>query len=401
MLTTKAVRDLEVKAQDYVAWDRPGFGVRVRPSGVKSYVLMYRAKDGPLRKMTLAKVDDLPLSKAREEAERFLAKAKLGKDPARERTEKRRSPTVAALADRWIERDGIAEKTRREYRRQLDAEILPRIGKKKLASLSQADVERVYFAILDSGRAPLASSVVKTVSSLLSWGVDRREIQTNVAAGVKKAAGAGVDRRTLTEDEASRLLVVLDEIRDRRHDSKIAAHNARVAAAFRLTLLVGIRPSDAYNLRWGMIDWDANLIRFNPEDQKADHDMPGYLGSAAVRLLRELENEKADPKYVFPSRRVEGEPISDPRKLWGQIRKRAKLRTDLNPKHLRKTHGTLALNWDQPMAVVSKGIRHASTKTTEKHYAFMGEKRVADAEEIIQRKIAALGNKPAEVRPIR
>ena len=44
-ITKRLVDGLQATDRDYIIWDGalPGFGVRVRPSGSKSYVVQYRA----------------------------------------------------------------------------------------------------------------------------------------------------------------------------------------------------------------------------------------------------------------------------------------------------------------------------------------------------------------------
>ncbi len=53
-ITKRIVDGLEAGFSDYVGWDSelPGFGVRVRPTGNKSFIVVYRAGAGrkaPLR----------------------------------------------------------------------------------------------------------------------------------------------------------------------------------------------------------------------------------------------------------------------------------------------------------------------------------------------------------------
>lgn len=50
-LTKRIIDGLEITGADYVAWDAdlPGFGVRVRASGAKSYIVLYRRGLGETR----------------------------------------------------------------------------------------------------------------------------------------------------------------------------------------------------------------------------------------------------------------------------------------------------------------------------------------------------------------
>src|SRR5262245_50083389 len=88
-------------------WDErlPGFGLQIRESGSRSFIIQYRVrgggKYGPSRRMTLGPCPPLTLARARRKAEQLLAAVVTGEDPARERKRESRSPTVRALAERF------------------------------------------------------------------------------------------------------------------------------------------------------------------------------------------------------------------------------------------------------------------------------------------------------------
>lgn len=86
-LTADAISSLAPRHSEYTVWDYQvtGFGVRVRVSGHKSFVLLYRIRGlGKLKKMTIGSLQDMSLEAARELAKgcRFLAR--VGRDPAKQ-----------------------------------------------------------------------------------------------------------------------------------------------------------------------------------------------------------------------------------------------------------------------------------------------------------------------------
>ena len=87
ILTDLTLRKLLPRGSSRVEiWDAKvsGFGVRVSPSGSKSFVLVYRHKGRP-RRMTLGKYPLMGLAVARELALTALRDAKAGVDPQTEK----------------------------------------------------------------------------------------------------------------------------------------------------------------------------------------------------------------------------------------------------------------------------------------------------------------------------
>src|SRR5215207_1467024 len=85
--TDRRVASLKPKPARVEYFDRtlPGFGLRVTPTGAKSWVLLYRiASGGKLRRLTLGTYPDLGLANARDTARVELQKAQAGRDPGTE-----------------------------------------------------------------------------------------------------------------------------------------------------------------------------------------------------------------------------------------------------------------------------------------------------------------------------
>src|SRR4030095_3621182 len=106
-ITKRIVDALRAGASEFTIWDDtvPGFGVRVRPSGAMSYVVIYRVGSGrgaPVRRYTIAAVGKIAPERARERAKAVLGSVAHGHDPANQKATERGMPTVAEIADRFM-----------------------------------------------------------------------------------------------------------------------------------------------------------------------------------------------------------------------------------------------------------------------------------------------------------
>ena len=99
-LTKRFVDDLSAPAaRELVVWDDdlPGFGVRVKEGGGKSFLVQYRNANGRSRRLTLGRYGVLTPDEARRLARKTLADVAHGLDPAEARQADRRALTIAEL----------------------------------------------------------------------------------------------------------------------------------------------------------------------------------------------------------------------------------------------------------------------------------------------------------------
>lgn len=103
-ITKRLVDSVQVSTTGFVLLDSEltGFGLRVRPSGARSYIVVYRADQGrkaPVRKVTIGAVGKCTPDQARMIARQLIGSVAHGRDPATERAEARSGMTVADLAE--------------------------------------------------------------------------------------------------------------------------------------------------------------------------------------------------------------------------------------------------------------------------------------------------------------
>jgi hypothetical protein len=150
-LTKKSVDAIKPIPKDQVHWDDElrGFGIRTKPSALKSFLIQYRNRQGRSRRLTIGNYGRL----TPEEARRLLSEVERGVDPTEQRLQERNITTVADLADEYLSkaeagliigRKGLPKKasTLECDRGRISRHIVPLLGRKPLKNLTTADIKR-------------------------------------------------------------------------------------------------------------------------------------------------------------------------------------------------------------------------------------------------------------------
>ena len=372
-LTKRSVEALTPREIDYIAWDNdiPGFGVRVMPSGRKSFVLQYRAGRRS-RRMALGYVNVVTPEQARAMAIQHLASLRQGVDPLGERNSGRDAVTVKDLAARFdVEHIAVHLKpsTQKEYRRTLERFILPFFGNRPIAEVTREEVARFHHKYR---HVPYqANRCLEILSKMFNlaelWSL--RPNGSNPRKHIKKFREEKRER-FLSAAELRRVGEVLEEMEGEGLEMPSAI------AAVRLLILTGCRLNEIMTLKWQYVDLNAGTL--NLPDSKTGAKVV-HIGKPAVDVLRRIPPLPGNPWAI--AGKNPGARLSDLQPFWQRVRARAGLK-DARVHDLRHTFASAAVAAGHGLPMIAKLLGHTQVQTTARYAHLAADPVKAAAEQV-------------------
>jgi len=349
-ITAQAVSKLKPRATKFIEYDVElrGFGVRVEPSGHKSYVLTYRTRTATQRRITIGRHPEWSVAAARTEAEELRVRIGRGEDPLADRENTREAPTMADLAADYVKRHLPTKRpsSREEDLRMLRVQILPALGKVKVADVDHKTVAALHSTITKRGTPTRANAVKRLLSKMFSLSIRWGYRTDNPCIGVVMNPEQNRER-FLSPAEAARLMKVLAKDEDRES-----------ATAIMLALLTGARRNELLKATWDQFDLEVGtwVKPSSHTKQKRIHRVP--LTPHAHELLVAWRKEMPHESLVFPTRAELG--IRAP---WERIREQAGL-PDVRFHDLRHSYASLLVNDGVELLTVGKLLGHSQAQST-------------------------------------
>ena len=345
-----AIRPPDVGRLEYRDTTVPGLWLRVSDHGRKSWGITYRL-NGRQRRLTLSTYPMLSLADARDQARKALREVGVGNDPAEEKQQLRKGATFALVAEQYMREHAIPnKKSWRGDRGALDRDLLPTFGNRKASEIKRGEIITMLQSIKDRGAPISANRTLEIIRKVYNWALDREIVEFNPCAGIKKLSKERPRDRVLSNNEIADLWATLDE------------EPLRIAARYKLMLLTAQRGGEVRQMRWQDIDLDEGWWTIPSEFSKnsLSHRVP--LSDAVIRLLRQLQADKADETWVFPSPRAEG-PIRSNTKANARLRRKSGV--EFRPHDLRRTAATkMASDLEVGRLTIAKILNHVDTGVT-------------------------------------
>lgn len=378
-LTKRTIDALTARpGEDLVVFDDQlvGFGVRVRPSGIKTYFIQYRNAYGRSKRLKVGRHGVLTPHQARTEARRLLASVTSGEDPAELRAKAKGMPTLAEFAEDYLANHvDIHNKpsTRRHVRTDLKNHLLPALGSKAVGEVTQADVAKLHRSLAKTPNA--GNRAVRVLSKMMNLAetAGLRPRGTNPTVGVAKYRERNRER-FLSPSELSRLgWAIADCVAD-------GTISTTAGTMIRLLCLTGCRRNEVVSLLWDEVNLEAGFLSLS-DSKTGPKIVP--LAPPAVHVLSTLPRTS---RYVFPSPRLEDRPYAEIKRVWSTIRERAEL-ADVRLHDLRHTHASVGAAAGLSLHAIGKLLGHRQASTTAR-YAHFGDDPLKEAAARVQLRIA-------------
>ena len=380
-LSKRVVDATEAGPKDIYVWDSvlKGFGLKVMPSGRKTYLVQYRlgGRKGRTRRVTLGVHGSLTAEEARVLAKTALGQVSSGLDPNAEKDKVRGGYTMEFMLDKFDAAHiaiKLKPKSQEDYRRNIKVHIKPKIGHMLVHQVTRQDIMRLHHAMRE--RPYCANRTVATLSKFFNWceKFGYREEGKNPCRFVDKYKEKK-RQRFLTTHEQTRLSQALDKAMEDQIVSDYAIY------AIRLLSLTGARLGEIINLKWEYINWEKGTLEL-PDSKTGAKTI--YLNAPAKDILSRIVRQIKTPYVCCGS--VEGRPIVNIQKSWRRIRAMANLE-DVRMHDLRHTFASVAVSSGMSLPMIGALLGHSEPRTTAR-YAHLASDPLIEAAELIGHKIA-------------
>jgi integrase len=321
-----------------------------------------------------------------------------------DRAKERNATTFAELVETFLSDHAQAKRkprTAKGYEDILTRIVIPRIGARKVADISRADLAKIH---LNLQRTPVqADNMLTVVGTVYAFGSRRGLVPEgmNPAKGIERYGGTRRER-FLSDEELGRLGSAIREAetvgvpwvinRDKpgaKHLPKDADNrrnriSAHAAAALRLLILTGCRLREILHAQWANVDLGQGILKL-PDHKTIRSVGPKtvVLNAPAIRVLSDLE--RVGPYIVTGD--DPKKPRADLKRPWMLVSKRAGL-NGVRIHDLRHTHASVGAGSGIGLQLVGKLLGHSSPQVTAR-YAHVADDPLRRASNRIGARIAA------------
>jgi len=285
-----------------------GMYIEAHPNGSALWRFKY-AFDGRENLVSLGSYMDVPLKKARERRDDERKLVANGIDPSAQRKAAKaaQANSVELVAQEWLAKQtDLDPGTVRRHRGRLEKFVFPHIGRRPIAAVTPADLLAPLRRIEAAAKLDTAKRTRELCGAIWRYAIATGRADRDISVDLKGALAPAVSKNHAALTEPKRVGELL-----RAFDDYVGQPATQYALKF--ALLTFVRPGELRKAEWAEFDiegleplWRIPAAKMKMRDA---HIVP--LSTQAVAIVRALEPHTGGGKYLFPSLRSGGRPMSE------------------------------------------------------------------------------------------
>lgn len=262
-----------------IRWDEEisGFGLRVYPSGKKSFILSYR-HHSTKRLFTIGQYGKITLDQARDLARKRLGEIADDRDPLvhRKAAKKKHTHTVQNVFNEFLKKYAkVHTKTWGQTERIFKKDVLPAIGHLPVEEVTRSHIVEMLDEIMARHADIMANRTLAAVKKFFAWCVERGLIAHSPTYPMSLPAPIQSRDRVLGDDELVEIW----------NAAQLMAYP--FGSMLQFLILTGQRRGEAAGMRWQDIDLKRKVWTLEQDQTKSKrrHEVP--LSPLALKLLKQ------------------------------------------------------------------------------------------------------------------
>lgn len=289
-------------------YDGRGLRLKISDKGIGLWQFKY-SFEGVGKTIALGPYLDVPIKRAREKRDAARKLVADGIDPSAQRKAAKaaQADSVQAVANEWLTKQSALDPgTVRRHRGRLTKFIYPYLGNRPLGAVTPPELLAPLRRIESTGKLDTAERTRALCGEIWRYAIATGRAERDIAADLRGALATATPKNHAALTDPKRVGELLRAI-----DGYVG--QPTTAYALRLAPLTFVRPGELRKAEWAEFDLESDepLWRIPAAKMKMRdaHTVP--LSTQAAAIIRALEPHSGGGKYVFPSLRSGGRPMSE------------------------------------------------------------------------------------------
>lgn len=346
-LTEYMLKNAPIKNKKYTLSDGRGLLLEVNPNGSKYWIVrIYENRREYRRSLGTYPEVNLKVARAKAFELKNARNYKINVDKT----------TFADVYKLFYEKrlKKLSDSYQRTVKLRWEKYIEPEFGKLRIVDITPNNVLRLCQDIIEKGYIDTSHRIRMLISQVFEFAIVEDIISVNPAASISRAKllKTHMQLNYAAITEPAQIGLLMRSIEEYPH--------IIVKIAMKLSAHCFCRPGEIRKAEWSEISFENNLWVIPSEKMKKRRDHIVPLSKQVIRMLEDLKKETGSSKWLFPSARGDGRPMSD-----GTVR--IALRSMGYPKEQMTAHGfrsmasTILNFYEWPKDIVESQLAHIDT----------------------------------------